>query len=343
MRKIFKILLSLGTILIIIGVSAFILSVYLNSPSGEKGSESIIFRIDPGESLKSIASDLTDIGLIRYPWPLYLYSRLVGSETDFKVGIYNISPNLSLLNIHDLLVSGKQKLYRITIPEGWTSRQIAVLLEKEGITDSQGFLESVETSDLRKKYNIPGANLEGFLYPDTYLFQKNFPPEKVVEVMVENFFERLEEIYPAYEDIPKDNLYDKIVLASIVEREYRDPNEAPLMAGVFYNRLSNENPIPLGSCATIVYIISDIQKKPHPSIITYDDLEISSPYNTYRNTGLPPGPISNPGRIALEASFFPEDSDYLYFLLKNPESGQHEFTKTLSEHTSAYNLYIKND
>ncbi len=343
MKKAIRILISLATIIIVMGVSGFIVTVYLNSPVGEVGSESLVFRIEPGESLKGIAYDLTEEGLIRYSWPLYFYSRIIGSETDFKVGMYSISPELSLLEIHDLLVAGKQQLFRVTIPEGWTSRQIAVLLEDEGITDSAAFLEAVNSEELRGKYKITGETLEGFLFPDTYLFQKDFPAEKVVQVMVENFFDRLTLIFPDYEDLTEDELYDKIVLASIVEREYRDPNEAPLMAGVFYNRLSEENPIPLGSCATIVYIISDIQKKPHPSVITYDDLEIISPYNTYRNTGLPPGPISNPGQVALEAAFSPEESDYLYFLLKNPESGQHEFTKTLSEHTAAYNLYIKND
>ncbi|RLD34442.1 MAG: endolytic transglycosylase MltG, partial [Bacteroidetes bacterium] len=117
----------------------------------------------------------------------------------------------------------------------------------------------------------------------------------------------------------------------------------PLMAGVFYNRLKNNTPIPLGSCATIVYIITDIQGKDHPEFILYSDLEIESPYNTYINSGLPPGPISNPGEVALNAAFYPVQSEYLYFLLKNAESGQHIFTKNLSDHNKAYNLYIKNN
>jgi len=159
--------------------------------------------------------------------------------------------------------------------------------------------------------------------------------------MVNTFFIRLKKIYPDYEKLKKKDLYSKVILASIVEREYRNPDEAALMAGVFYNRLNRSNPIPLGSCATIAYIITDIEKKPHPGSITYKDLKIESPYNTYINRGLPPGPISNPGEVALRAVFYPVNSDYLYFLLKNPESGQHEFTKTLSEHTAAYNIYIK--
>ncbi len=314
---------------------------FLNDPPDYNGQEKIIFSIEEGATLNSISNDLTKKGLIRYPWAMKLYSRVKGTETDFKVGIYNINYKMTLIEIHDYLVEGTQQLYKVTIPEGWTSRQIADYLESLDITDSKGFIEAFSDNELIEDYDLQSNNLEGFLYPDTYMFQKNFPAEKIVRVMIENFFDRLSEIFPDYNDLNNTELMDKIIIASIVEREYRDPDEAPLMAGVFYNRLSNLIPIPLGSCATIVYIIADIQKKPHPDTITYSDLKIPSPYNTYINTGLPPGPISNPGRVALEASFYPEESEYLYFLLKNPESGQHEFTKNFIEHNAAYNLYIK--
>ncbi len=339
--KLIKFILSL-----LIGLVVFSLAVlwavnFLNSSSDLYEGEDQIFAIEKGATLNSISNDLTEYGLIRYPRPMILYSRLMGTEADFKVGVYRISHKKTLTEIHDYLVEGRQQLFKVTIPEGWTSRQIAAYLESLEITDREGFLRAVVSTDLIEELDIPAKDFEGFLYPDTYLFQKNFPAEKVVRVMVENFFSRLLEIYPEYKNLDKNELLDKIILASIVEREYRDPDEAPLMAGVFYNRLSHSTQIPLGSCATIVYIIADIQNKPHPDVITYRDLEILSPYNTYINTGLPPGPISNPGRIALKASFYPEKSDYLYFLLKNPESGQHVFTTNLSEHNAAYNLYIK--
>ena len=328
------------------GLMIFSLSVlwavnFLNGPPDLTKQEDLIFSVEMGATLNSISNALAEYGLIRYPWPMILYSRLVGTESDFKVGVYRISHEMTLIEIHDYLVEGRQQLYKVTIPEGWTSRQIADYLENLEITDREGFVRAVGSTELIDELGLPGKDLEGFLYPDTYLFQKKFPADKIVRVMVENFFSRLLEIYPEYKDLNENELMDKIILASIVEREYRDPDEAPLMAGVFYNRLSYNKPIPLGSCATIVYIIADIQNKPHPDVITYRDLKILSPYNTYINSGLPPGPISNPGEIALKASFYPEESDYLYFLLKNPESGQHEFTTNLSEHNAAYNLYIK--
>jgi len=328
-------------ILIIVSVSVLTGANYLNSPSGLVDEKNVIVSIEEGDSLNSIADSLVHSQLIKYSWPLKLYSRLMGTEAKFKVGVYRINYDMTLIEIHDYFVEGKQQLFKITIPEGWTSHQIADYLEEEEITAASNFIEAVKSRDIIEGFGLKVQSLEGFLYPDTYLFQKDYPSEKIVSVMVENFFKRLEVINPDFRDLDSKVIVDTVILASIVEREYRDPGEAPLMAGVFYNRLKHKTPIPLGSCATIVYIITDIQQKDHPEFILYSDLKIESPYNTYMNSGLPPGPISNPGEVALKAAFFPEESNYLYFLLKNAESGQHEFTRSLSEHNAAYNLYIK--
>ena len=339
-RLFIKFILTFLLVLIVFSLSALWVVNFLNGPSDYNKQEDLIFSIENGATLNSISKDLTKNGIIRYPWTMILYSRFKGTESDFKVGIYRISNEMTLIEIHDYLVDGKQQLYKVTIPEGWTSRQIANYLEQLEITDGEAFINAVSSRELIGEFGIQSNNVEGFLYPDTYMFQKTFPADKIVKVMVGNFFNKLLEIFPDYKELNDTELMDKIILASIVEKEYRDPDEAPLMAGVFYNRLSNSTPIPLGSCATIVYIIADIQNKPHPDIITYSDLKLPSPYNTYINSGLPPGPISNPGKVALNASFYPENSDYLYFLLKSPESGQHEFTRNLLEHNAAYNLYI---
>ena len=343
MRKIIKFIFTIFFLIIILSVAFLAGANYLNKPSGLLDENNIIVSIKKGDSLDIIAGSLVNSRLIRYSWPLKIYSRLMGTESKFKIGVYRISADMTLIEIHDYLIEGKQKLFRVTIPEGWTSHQIANYLEEEDIADASNINKAVNSRDIIIKFGLEVKSLEGFLYPDTYLFQKDYPPEKIVTVMVENFFKRLETINPDYRELESKVLVDTIILASIVEREYRDPEEAPLMAGVFYNRLKNNTPIPLGSCATIVYIITDIQGKEHPEFILYSDLEVESPYNTYINSGLPPGPISNPGEVALKAAFFPEASDYLYFLLKNAESGQHEFTKSFTEHNAAYNLYIKNN
>ena len=316
---------------------------YLNAPTKLLSDVEIVFSIEEGDTLGDISESLVEAQLIKYSWALVLYSRLMGTESDYKIGIYRLSSKMTLIEIHDLLIEGRQSLYKITIPEGWTSKQIADYLEMQGITESTSFIKAVNSTDIITEFGLDGYNMEGLLYPDTYYFQKKYPAELVVRVMVNNFFKRLEIINPDYKSLELRKLMDTVILASIVEKEYRDPAEAALMAGVFYNRLNRDIPIPLGSCATIVYIITDIMEKDHPEFISFDDLKIKSPYNTYINRGLPPGPISNPGSIALSAAFYPEKSDYLYFLLKNAESGQHEFTKNLSEHTATYDLYIKKD
>ena len=328
-------------VIIILAIALLAGANYLNGPLGLIDEENVLFSIKEGDSLNIIATSLVDSQLIKYSWSMIIYSRLMGTESKFKIGVYRINSNMTLIEIHDYLIEGKQQLYKVTIPEGWTSHQIADYFEDLEISNYSDFLEAVNSKVLIDNFDLEGYNLEGFLYPDTYLFQKNYPAEKIVSVMVSNFFKHLEEIQPDYRNLDLGTLMDTIILASIVEREYRDPEEAPLMAGVFYNRLTHNTPIPLGSCATIVYIITDIQEKEHPEIILYSDLEIESPYNTYINSGLPPGPISNPGEVSLKAAFYPVESDYLYFLLKNAESGQHKFTRSLSEHTTAYNLYIK--
>jgi UPF0755 protein len=181
--------------------------------------------------------------------------------------------------------------------------------------------------------------MEGYLYPDTYLFPKAYPAGQVVRVMADTFFEKLTAIDARALDLSRDELKRIIIIASIVEREYRVSEEAPLMAGVFYNRLRTG--MALQSCATVEYVITEIQGRPHPTVLYNRDIEIRDPYNTYIRPGLPPGPISAPGETALKAAFYPEPSNYLYFRLVDPGAGRHYFSQTLDGHIRAGVLYVK--
>jgi UPF0755 protein len=181
--------------------------------------------------------------------------------------------------------------------------------------------------------------MEGFLYPDTYLFPPNYPAPLVIKTMAETFFRRLAELGTDALDLSPEELYRKVILASIVEREYRVDEEAQLMAGVFYNRLHIS--MPLQSCATVEYVITEILGRPHPKVIYIKDTEIRNPYNTYVMSGLPPGPISAPGAVALNAVFNPIASDYLYFRLVDSAVGQHYFSRTFDDHIKAGLLYVK--
>jgi UPF0755 protein len=157
--------------------------------------------------------------------------------------------------------------------------------------------------------------------------------------MADTFFSRLGEIDGAALELSPGELERRVIVASIVEREYRVDEEAALMAGVFYNRL--EIGMAMQSCATVEYVITEIQGLPHPEVLYTRDTEIRNPYNTYVRPGLPPGPISAPGRVALDAALHPVDSGYLYFRLVDAEAGRHYFSRTLDDHIRAGVLYVK--
>ncbi|MDX9800323.1 MAG: endolytic transglycosylase MltG [Spirochaetia bacterium] len=319
--------------------AAGILFIYFDSPVSADSDESIVVEIGKGETLSSISENLAEKNLIRSPLLLQIISRIKGTDMKMKSGQYSIRSSMSTLEIHNLIVSGSGLLYKVTIPEGLTSSRISVIMEKNRITAADSFIAAVASKEIISDFNISSDSLEGYLFPDSYFFPQNYPAEKVVSFMVENFFRQLKSIYPQYSTLTAEEIRDRVTIASIVEREYRVEKEAPLIASVFFNRIDTK--IPLGSCATVEYVITEIQKKPHPEFLTYDDIAIQSPYNTYIHRGLPPSPISNPGRIAIDAAFNPAESDFYYFLLKDKNSGEHFFSRKLSEHNEARVLYLK--
>ncbi len=327
------------TVALMLLLSAGAYLYYLNTPSAEIPENGKVFKVLKGENLSAIADRLQQEGLIRSKLFLVLFSRLNNSETSFKSGYFKILPGDSTIDVHNLLISGYQEQAKVTIPEGWSMRKIAGYMEKMGVCPQQQFLAAASSPVLLEQYGIPAENLEGYLFPDTYFFPRGYPAYGVVEEMVDTFFSRLAVIAPETGDWDLDRVHDTVIIASIVEREYRLSDEAPLIASVFYNR--QEHNIGLESCATLEYIITDIQNKPHPSYLSIEDKSIDSPYNTYRWAGLPPGPISNPGMVALEAAFQPQDTAYYYFVLKDPNSGEHYFSEDLQEHNWAKYYYLK--
>jgi UPF0755 protein len=324
--------------------------IYLNNPPGgpltlspedqsmrleEEGS--LLFEVRGGETPRSVGKRLEEGGIIRSRYFFYVLSRL--KREHIKTGIYRLELPASQISIHSLLLSGRQLLIRLTIPEGVTLKKTARLFDEAGICGEEEFLAAASGGPLKERYRIPGPTMEGYLYPDTYFFPLAFPPERVVSTMADTFFARLGEFVPEALSLPPEDLFKRITLASIVEREYRVDEEAALMAGVFYNRLSIG--MALQSCATVEYVITEIQGRPHPKFLYTRDTEIRNPYNTYLRPGLPPGPISAPGKAAILAAFYPVSSDYLYFRLTDPAAGQHYFSRTLDDHIRAGALYVK--
>jgi UPF0755 protein len=255
----------------------------------------------------------------------------MGHSTNIKAGEYVLNSGMPPLKVLDILSKGAVLLHAVTIPEGFTRKQIGELLEKKGLINKQKFLSLTGSPEIAKRYGISGTGLEGYLYPDTYQFARGLPTMSVIDTMVNRFREvvapfrkRAEQLDMAMEEV--------VILASIVEKETGRAKERPLIASVFLNRL--EKNMRLESDPTVIYGLIEFDGD-----LTREHLNQNTPYNTYVIRGLPPGPISNPGREAIKAVLYPANSDYLYFVSKN--DGSHYFSETLSEHNKAVGIYQK--
>ncbi|MDR0601699.1 MAG: endolytic transglycosylase MltG [Treponema sp.] len=302
-----------------------------------EGDAVLYLEVRKGESAQSVGRRLEEAGIIRNRYFWQFVSRF-GREY-IKSGTYRLDIPAGQMEIYRILVEGRQMLQRVTFPEGATLKKYARILEEAGICGGEEFLAAASDPAVRAEYHVSGETMEGYLYPETYFFPLNYPASMVIRTLAGAFFACLQEIDPSAPELPAEELERRVIIASIVEREYRVDEEAALMAGVFYNRL--EIGMALQSCATVEYVITEIQGKPHPEMLYTRDTEIRNPYNTYLMPGLPPGPISAPGRAALDAAFHPAESDYLYFRLVDPQAGRHYFSRTLDDHIRAGALYVK--
>ena len=319
-------------ICVIIVVSSLLLlgiaSIYLNQPVN-RSNDTELFTIKRGTSMHEISATLKSLLLIRSELYANMYARIF--NLSLKAGTFKLSPSMTTSQILLYIDDGKQEYTKVTVPEGLTLSQTAKHLEETGVVNADEFSKAAHNPTILAKYHITGKDAEGYLFPDTYFFPYNEKAETVVSMMIQNFFTKVNSL----EKIPENpaELNNKIILASIIEREYRVVEEAPYIASVFSNRLKIG--MGLQSCATIEYIITEIQQKPHPSKLSLEDLTIKNDYNTYMWAGLPPGPISNPGLVAISAAFSPADTKYLYFRLTDPDAGTHSFTYSLDEHIEA--------
>jgi UPF0755 protein len=324
---------------VLLGAAGAAAGYYLNRSPAAAAGEAHRFTVTAGETLGTVADRLHRARLIRSPLLLRAVAKARGTESAVKPGDFRIPADATTMEIHELLVGAATHLLRLTVPEGWTLSRIGAHLEQSGVTGADEFAAAARSEELLREYGIEAPSAEGYLFPDTYLFPPGYAAEQVARHMIDTFFVRLEEIYPAHGALDPGELHRKVIMASMVEREYRVPDEAPVIASVFYNRLGAN--FRLQSCATIVYVITELQGREHPSRILHADLEIESGFNTYRTRGLPPGPIANPGITALRAALFPADTEYWYFVVKDPATGAHHFSYDPDEHSEAKFLYLK--
>lgn len=334
-NKLFYLVASFLVVVVTVLVMAGSTCIYMNRPA-DHGAADSMYTVSRGSSVSVIAEGLAGEGLIRSSRFAYLYTRFF--NLTLKAGTYRISASMSTSKILRYIHEGKQEYLKVTVPEGLSLSKTAKHLEDAGVVDAKAFISAAGDPEILKKYDIRGKDAEGFLFPDTYFFSYENDAASVVTTMLDNFFRKTGEL----ESAPRDpaELYRKVILASIIEREYRVADEAPLIASVFSNRLKIG--MGLQSCATVEYIITEVLGKPHPSRLTLADLDIDSDYNTYKWAALPPGPIASPGLVALDAAFAPADTKYLYFRLTDADAGTHTFTRSLDEHVEAgHHLVLK--
>ncbi len=304
MKKVLKILAAMAVF-----VSALII-FQLN----HKTEYNQIIEIKKGQSISKSLKELP----VSEEFLFKLYLKFKNQGKNIKAGYYELKGEYSIITLVELLESGKEKLYRFTIPEGYSLEQIADKLAAEGKISKEKFYE--ELNNVKDfPYPVPNGNFEGYFYPETYNFSEYFKEREIIKTILGEFLKK----FPPEKYPDKEEFYKKLIMASIIEKEAVKSDEKPVIASAFYNRMRKG--MTLSSDATVNYVFGYAKRR-----IYYKDLAVESPYNTYKYKGLPPAPIANPDIKSVEAAYNPADTDYLFFVAKG--DGYHYFSRTYAEH-----------
>lgn len=317
----------------------------LGAPMDKEDKEILLVRVEPGSGTGHIASSLKEKDLIRSESYFKFRSKVGGYDGQYKAGTYAFSRSMSVEEMMIAIRDGDTAGKTFRIIEGMTIDKVADQLEAEGIVSRTDFYREVEEGEFDypfMKYLPEGpTRLEGFLYPNTYEVPVDATAHEVVDTMLRGFNDAVGDEY--YKEAKKQgkDIYQVIIVASIVEREAARKDEKPKVASVIYNRLEIDMPLQMDS------IISYIHKEDKIRA-TYSDIAVESPYNPYTNKGLPPGPICAPGIDAVRAALYPDDTEYLYFVAKPEMDGSNVYSETYEEFLKdkaafdkAYEKYIK--
>ena len=319
--------ISIAAILFVVLIIAY--SYYALSPVDHR-TEIVTVEIPKGTSFPRSVDLLEEAGLVKHKYLFYALVLARNARGHIKAGEYEMSASLSPLDIINKLVKGDIKVYPVTIPEDFTLREIAVRLASYRLVDEKLFLSLAKDTKLLAELDIEGRSVEGYLYPETYKFDKSMGPRAIIEEMVTQFRKRFA---PAMEKRAKElglTLHEVVTLASLIGKETGHEEEKPQVSAVFHNRLRKK--MKLQSDPTSVYDLESFAgavKKKH--------LLRKSPYNTYIIDGLPPSPIANPAIDSLQAALYPAPGNYLYFVSNN--DGSHKFSSSLSAHNKAVLKY----
>lgn len=276
--------------------------------------------LHPGYSTRRIAAELKAAGVIRSTTAFMVWHRL-NHKHSLKAGEYLFDKTATSLEVHERLVRGDVFVHTVIIPEGFNSFEIAQAIQAAGLGSSQDFLQVVESQiGLIADLAPEATNLEGYLFPNTYEFTRTQTMADMAAAMVKQFRLVAREI-GLTADVQK-----TVTLASIIEKETAAPDERPLVAGVYANRLAKN--MPLQADPSVIY--AEMLKSVYTGALHHQDMQFHSAYNTYAHAGLPPGPIGNPGKISLEAAMHPANTPYLYFV--SDGNSHHRFAQSLEEH-----------
>lgn len=305
------------------------LACLFSSPGN--GSVQCDISFPQGCGIRKLAGDLKRGGVIRSSWHFVLMTRLRGEAHRLKAGEYHFSDDMTPDMILHKVVTGEVDYRKFTLPEGYSVYQAAELLEQKGYFKKEAFLEKCRDRDLLVRLGVNEASAEGYLYPATYNLSRNGNEAQLLEQMIGQFNKSYSDIKGG-DGARLASLHEVIILASIIEKEAVSPEEKPIISSVFHNRLRLG--MPLQSDPTAVYGVRAFSGK-----VSKADILRPSPYNTYLNKGLPPGPIGNPGKDAVQAALKPAKTDFLYFVAR--QDGTHNFSRNLAEHNRAVVRYLR--
>ena len=320
-------------------VASLLLAVYALHVANDalalmKPSSDLSVKIEKGSTVGRIARELKDAGLIEYRWAFVLFAKVTGNADSFQYGTYVLNTDMDYLE----LVTNLQKTasFRATvtvmIPEGAELREIIATLDEKNVCTAEELWDAVENPPFDYDFlqNLPEREnrLEGYLFPDTYEFFEQSDAVTVLTKFLDNFEVKFsQELRDRAQEIGM-SIDEVVTLASVIEREAASDEDRATVSSVFHNRLNSTQYPLLQSCATVQYVLQE--RKP---VLTYDDIKIDSPYNTYLYEGLPIGPIASPGLASIRAALYPETTDYYFFVVT--ADGTHIFSKTLAEHNAA--------
>jgi len=331
MKKLLAVLVLVILILcIVVGLDAY--RKVFRPYKGYGGSRTV--DIPAGATVSDIARRLYHARVIPSYTYFLIYYRLFFSTTQLKSGEYEFTRRLTMKQVIEKLHRGRVVLYKITVKEGMTLRETAEYLGREHQFDAESFLREAGSPEPIRDLDPEAGDLEGYLYPETYLVPRGTTAEQMVALMVQRFKETFNHTLRWRANDIGMSVREVVILAALIEKETAHRDERFLISSVFHNRLKRG--MPLGCDPTIIYILK--QQNRWDGNIRWKDLEIESPYNTRIHKGLPPGPICSPGVSSIEAALYPENSEYLYFVAKDNRS--HYFSKTLKEHNWAVRKFI---